>query len=278
MPRKQPSAPPTASPAAPPADLFTHNQALAEVSRTLYGDNARLEVVDPRSLTLLKENARYFKKETFRQLVENVKHDRRLSSMPLCYADPASGHKVVLSGNHRVKAAIEGAVPLILVLTITEDLSRSQQIAIQLSHNALVGQDDAGILSHLWAQIEDINARLYAGLSSENMKEIEDVKLVTFSTPSVATKSLSFAFTEYERDQLDQVMEELSRIHANETYVFPAEQFQDFFQLIQNVKGKKNIKNGSMAMVKILEIVTAHLEASDELPAPGAAREPGEEV
>ena len=270
MPGKKTQSIPTPTPE-PPPDLAAHNAALAETSRLLYGDNARLELVDPRRLELLKENARYFKKETFRQLVANVAADRRLSSMPLCYADPHAGQKIILSGNHRVKAAVEAGIAVILVLTITEDLSRSQQIAIQLSHNALVGQDDAGILGRLWSQIEDINTKLYAGLSSANMKEIEDVKLVSFSAPSVATKSLAFAFTEYERDLLEQVMEELSRIHANETFVFPFEQFQDFFQLVQNVKARKNIKNGSMAMVKILEIVTAHLAGGHTV------RQPGEE-
>lgn len=48
----------------------------------------------------------------------------------------------VLSGNHRVQASVEAGIERILVMIIEEDLTRSQAVAIQLSHNALVGEDD----------------------------------------------------------------------------------------------------------------------------------------
>jgi hypothetical protein len=49
----------------------------------------RLELVDPGELKLLDKNARYMKAEQFQSLVENVRKDGNLSSLPLCYREEA---------------------------------------------------------------------------------------------------------------------------------------------------------------------------------------------
>lgn len=145
--------------------LLESNESLKKTSLILFGESAELRLVDPRSLVLLKENARYFKKEMFKQLVQNVKADKKLSSVPLCHV-VEGGKLEVLSGNHRVQASVEARLEVIMVMVILEDLSKSRQIAIQLSHNALVGVDDPQILANLWAKIDDIKAKCYAGLNS----------------------------------------------------------------------------------------------------------------
>lgn len=233
-------------------DLEIQNQALSDISRSIFGDRVEFRIVEPKSLVLLKQNARYFKKETFKQLVDNIKKDRRLSSVPLCHR-LEDGALEVLSGNHRVQAAVEAKIEQIMIMVILEDLSKSERIAIQLSHNALVGEDDAGILGDLWAQIEDIQQRLYAGLSSDAMQEIEDIKMVTFSTPSIATRAVTFLFTEHEMGLLDQVLSELDQVSAKKIVAHPVEQFEPFFKRLQQLKDQKDIKNGSLAMVKFLE-------------------------
>ena len=78
-------------------------------------------------------------------------------------------------------------------MVLLGELSESYLTAIQLSHNALVGLDDPQILSSLWAKVQDIQDRLYAGLSSDALGEVEKVKLVTFTTPSLATRTMDDA-------------------------------------------------------------------------------------
>lgn len=46
-------------------DLLRKNESLAEISASLFGDAMRLMVVKPEELCLLKDNARFFKRETF---------------------------------------------------------------------------------------------------------------------------------------------------------------------------------------------------------------------
>lgn len=235
------------------------NQDLSTISKQLYGDEALLEIINPRELKQLKSNARYFKKNTYRQLVDNLKKDGRLSSMPLCYRHE-DGSREVLSGNHRVQGAIDAGLDHILVLTLIKPLEESGRIAIQLSHNALEGEDDPQILADLWSRISDIKEKLYAGLSSDTQKELENIKLTTFATPQVATKIVTFAFTTSEKELLDQVLDELSSTQAPEIYLTSLELFEEFFQLLEEAKKKKSIKNSSLALVVLIDLAREKLQ------------------
>lgn len=241
--------------------LLQRNEELASISREMFGDGMRLMVVTPASLTLLKDNARFFKRETFRQLRDNIAADKRLSSVPLCYLHE-DGRLEVLSGNHRVKASIEAALPLILVLVITEELEKSKRIAIQLSHNALVGEDDQSILANLWAQIESVQDKLYSGLDSEEIKELGNVELVNFSTPQVPAHMITFMFTDGERDHLSEILDLLADAakKSSAVYVCPAEQYEAFTKLITDVKNAEKIRDSSLAMTRLLEIAADYLE------------------
>ena len=68
--------------------------------------NTRIIEIDPRELKLLKMNARFMRHEEFQRLVANVKKDGQLTSAPFAALDPADGKYEVLSGNHRVQAAV----------------------------------------------------------------------------------------------------------------------------------------------------------------------------
>lgn len=243
-----------------PKNIKQQNTALRKTSKLLFGDSAELRIVDPAGLQLLKENARFFKKDQFKQLVENLRKDQRLSSVPLCHQ--LKGDKLeVLSGNHRVQAAIEAKIEWILVIVILGDINKNEKLAIQLSHNALVGQDDPHILANLWAQIDDIKAKVYAGLSSDLLNELEDVKLVTFTTPSVATKQLTFLFTPPEKDKIERVLEALGKLPAKEVIIADLASFDAFFETLEKLKKAKDIKNGSLAVLQLIDIAQDHLEA-----------------
>jgi hypothetical protein len=123
----------------------------------------RLELAAPDELRLLEKNARYMKAEQFQNLVENVKKDGNLSSLPLCYREK-DGKLRVLSGNHRVMAARQAGVKQVLVLVIADEKDVDERLAIQLSYNAIAGQNDLVILKELWESIQDVQARMYAGL------------------------------------------------------------------------------------------------------------------
>lgn len=244
----------------PSTDLSAHNATLAELSRQVFGSGMELMAVAPSSLTLLKDNARFFKRETFRQLRDNIAADKRLSSVPLCYRHK-DGSLEVLSGNHRVKASMEANIPHIMVLVITEELEKSKRIAIQLSHNALVGEDDQSLLANLWAQIESVADKLYTGLDSEMVKELGDVELVNFSTPQVPAHMVTFMFTDGEKDQISEVLDLLADAarRSSAVYVCPAEQYGAFTRLIADVKHAEKIRDSSLAVLRLMEVASDYL-------------------
>ena len=154
-----------------------------------------LRIVDPGELVLLKENARFFKRDTFNQLVENLKKDKKLSSVPLCRILP-DGRLEVVSGNHRIKASIQAKIKQVFVMVILREISQGDKIAIQLSHNSLTGEDDVNILSSLWSQIQELDQKIYAGLSSDIVKQLENIELVPMVTPQIYTRFVTFVFTD----------------------------------------------------------------------------------
>lgn len=239
-----------------------NNDALQRLSKSLYGESMSLRVVNPCDLALLKKNARVLKKDTFQQLTTNIAADKRLSSVPLCYP-LADGKLEVLSGNHRVQAAIQAGLAKVLVMVIEEDLSKAQQIAIQLSHNALVGSDDPTILSELWAAIDDINAKLYAGLSSDEVERLEKVELVGFSTPQVCTRTMTFAFVDSEAERFNAVLGQLEALPAKEMHIADLREFNRFFDLLEGVKKSFDVRNSSLAMLKLMDIAEAALSERD---------------
>lgn len=235
-----------------------HSETLQRLSKILYGDTMSLSVVDPNSLILLTKNARVLKKDTFQQLTKNIRQDKRLSSVPLCWR-MANGKLEVLSGNHRVQAAIQAGLANILVMVIEEDLSKAQQIAIQLSHNALVGDDDTTILAELWAAIDDIEAKLYAGLSSDEVERLEKIELVGFSTPQVCTRTMTFAFVDAEAERFNAILDQLEALPAKEMHVADLREFNRFFELLEGVKKSFDVRNSSLAMLKLMDIAETAL-------------------
>lgn len=229
------------------------NENLATISRQIYGDDLTLMVVDPHSLRLATKNARILSKDTFQQLTANIKKDRRLSSVPLCYRSQDS-HLDVLSGNHRVEASIQAGISQILVMVIEEDLTQSQRIAIQLSHNALVGTDDATLLADLWKQIDDIDSKLYTGLSSDEIEKLEKVNLVTFSTPQIVTRTVTFAFVDSEMKKFQKVLAQLEALPAKEFYLADLKEFDRFYETMQSVQRKFDVKNLSLSLLTMLDI------------------------
>ena len=229
-------------------DFSTENDTLSRISKALYGDALTLAVMDPKDISLLKKNARILKKDVFQQLTANIGRDK-----PLCHR-LSDGRVEVLSGNHRVQASVEAGIERILVMIIEEDLTRSQAVAIQLSHNALVGEDDPALLAELWAEIEDIAAKTYAGLSSDVVEKLDKIDLTSFTTPQVSTRTMTFAFVDSEAERLNAVLDDLDGLPAKEIWLADVRQFDRFFDLLEATKRTFDVRNASLAMLKLMDL------------------------
>ncbi|MFI1733988.1 ParB/Srx family N-terminal domain-containing protein [Streptomyces acidicola] len=215
---------------------------------------------DPRDLTLLDVNARFMRHEQFQRLVANIREDGHLTSTPLVWNDAASGRRIVLSGNHRTKAAIEAGVTTIFWLEIADPLPRQKQIALQLSHNAIAGEDDPATLKALYEELEDVSMRLYSGLDDKTLDLLDEVVV-----PSLAEANLDFAtvqivFLPDEKDAAEKALEAARKAAAADArWLARIEQYESVLDTLDTTKGAHNIGNVAAAFAIILAIVERHL-------------------
>jgi hypothetical protein len=122
--------------------------------------------------------------EQFQRLVANIREDGHLTSTPLVWHDADSGRRIVLSGNHPTKAAIEAGLSTIFWLEVTDPLPRQKQIALQLSHNAITGEDDPATVKALYEELEDVSMRLYSGLDDKTLDLLDEVSVPSSRRPT----------------------------------------------------------------------------------------------
>lgn len=233
-------------------DLASVNARLKEISQVIYGERAELRVADPKSIRLLKHNARYMKRPVFEQLTANIQDDGMLSSVPLCH-ELADEALECLSGNHRIKGAIQAGLDRVLVLVIPHQ-ENAEKISRQLSHNALVGQDDQQTLSRLWKELKTLDHRLYAGLDSETMEEFDRVAFQGLSADQLPIERVVMWFLPEEVERLDDVLKQCSEVASSDhLYLGPLAKYEALWKALVAVKKLQNIKNTAVAFMVLLD-------------------------
>ncbi len=107
-------------------------QNLETLNNALGHKDYNLDIVNPKEIKLLQKNARYMPQEMFDNLVNNIANDGALTSLPLCHKDEDDDKYIVLSGNHRVQAAVHAGLQQILIIAIKKKLTREETVSIQL--------------------------------------------------------------------------------------------------------------------------------------------------
>lgn len=228
------------------------NERLQEISRMIYGERAQLRIVSPESLKLLGKNARFMKKPTFDQLVQNVAKDKMLSSVPLV-EEHGDGTLEVVSGNHRIKSAIAAGLKEVLVLVVPH-VDNPTKVARQLSHNAIAGEDDPQILAELWKELNALESKLYSGLDSELVKQLEDMKFAGFNAEQVRTEKIVLWLLPEEVTDIEALSSDWADFAgAKGVYLGPLSRYQILFDALVKVKKFANVKNTAIAFMAILD-------------------------
>lgn len=220
----------------------------------------KIDMAKASEIDFLEKNARFMTKETFAALTHNIKKDGALTSVPLCYLQE-NGRKLVLSGNHRIKAAIEAGVDEFLVLLICRPLPDAHRIATQLSHNAIAGEDDEQILKELWKKIDDLDATIYSGLSAETIERLENTDFSTLSEQRILFKEVSLLFLPEEIESMTAICEGIVEAAAKKT-VFAGRitEYNDVLEGIIAAKQGQKIINTALAFFAMAKVVREYLE------------------
>ncbi|MBE3123233.1 MAG: ParB N-terminal domain-containing protein [Acidobacteria bacterium] len=253
---------------------MVENAALSEVNEKLSASSLRMAVVPIAQCDLLEKNARFMPAEQYRRLVENIKRDGALTSVPFAIRHPAtpgsavaSGDRYrILSGNHRVQAAKDAGLTEIMVLYTDQELTRQQQVAIQLSHNAIAGQDDLAILRELYDEINDVVLKEYSGLDDVTLGRMEPPNLDPLSEKGLEYRIVSIAFLPDEAERAEALFAKvLEQALGDRTWVNRRADYDRMLDLLTVAKTQAGVKNTATAFGLLLDLAENHL---DEIPRP----------
>lgn len=220
-----------------------------------------IEERELRSLSLLEHNARYMDKKEFDLLVSNIKNDGCLTSLPLVYDGDVAGE--VLSGNHRVQAAIKAGLQTAKVIVIKSVLTQDQKTAIQLSHNSITGKDDPNLLKALYDSIGDLDFKLYSGVTDEMFK-VDELTLaaMTFETPKEEEVILHFLQGDKEVfcEALERIAKKAKKLHL----IADIDDFNQVFNVVFAVKQELNILNTTEAFKAVVRLADERLQQLTE--------------
>lgn len=190
----------------------------------------------------------------FARLVANIKADGCLTSLPL--VNLQDGKLAVASGSHRVSAGIKAGLDESDVIEITTPLTRQQFVALQLSHNAIVGQDDLSVLRSLYDEL-GFSFKEYSGLTDDAFDLASlDTSVLRVEQPFYEELQVSFlpadikVFTEW----LDTIGKSKT---AGQHLVGRYEDFDHFFEQLITLKRVKNIRNTAVALRVMAELAGA---------------------
>ena len=212
---------------------------------------------NPRELTLLDVNARFMRHEQFATLVENVRRDGVLTSVPLVHAD--GGREVVLSGNHRVKAAVAAGLEEVQVMLVEEPLTRQQAVALQLSHNAITGEDDPATLKRLYEELDDVDWRTYSGLDDRTLALLDQVDVSGLSEANLDFATVTLVFLPSEKERAEAAMEEVARAGSGGMWVARLSDYEPMLEALLSVKNAYRIGNVATALMLLIDVVERHI-------------------
>lgn len=197
---------------------------------------------------------------TFAQLVANIKRDGCLTSFPL--VNRQGEDLTVASGSHRVAAAIKAGLVEGEVIEITSPLTREQFVALQLSHNAIAGEDDPNVLRSLYDEL-GFEWKEYSGLTDDAFK-VEDLDTSVLRVEAPFYEELNISFLPGDAvifgDWLDKIAKSKA---ATSRLVGHYADFDCFFRELLAVKHATGVHNTAVALRLMAELAGEALAAKE---------------
>ena len=211
-------------------------------------------------------NARIMKNEMQDQLTANIAKRGQLESLPYLTED---GNKVrIISGHHRIKSARQAGIKEIYAILDVSGLTRSQEAAKQLAHNAISGFDDQSMLKEIVKMISDVDDMLesYVGkdILAEPMAEFD--KLIS---PAVQFdfRTLVFAFLPHQLQNLELLVKELEKAGPEIVGVAEYEQGKRFVETLSKYQQFQDVRNLGAAISSMIEAANEKMDIAGYDPA-----------
>jgi hypothetical protein len=215
------------------------------------------EWIDSGRLKFLELNARFMKSEEFGGLVANIKRDGRLTSIPLAAINKDKSYSI-LSGNHRVKAALKAEAYDAFVMFTDKEMTKAERTARILSHNSISGQDDPAILKQMYSSIDEVDWKKYAKLDDHTLKTLEAITIASLNEARPEFRVVTMTFLPSEIDRVKEIFEEAKRLIAGEAWLVPIKDYDRALTEIEESGAAYGVKNFAVSFMKMLDIVERH--------------------
>ncbi len=225
--------------------------------------------VDPKACRGRHKNARYMDAPVFKRLVENVRTDGRLTSVPLIYgAEPKRGNEII-SGHHRIEAAIKAGLESITIEVILTKCSEERLTALQLSHNSLTGKDNQSVLLEMFEPLE-LDARMFSGITDDDFGDAPSVDLAGMSVGSIQSEEVRILFLPGDRQHFeDALLRAVEKRGSGKVKILAAsyKDFDRFFDAVVDIKNLEGIINSGLALRRLSDLAMKQL-ALEQKPKP----------
>jgi hypothetical protein len=240
--------------------------------------NVDAKRIDPRKIRLLEKNAHFMRHEMFARLTHNIKDDGALTSTPFCaplgyytaedeLQRDEDGEIIyeVLSGNHRVQGSVEAGLASIIILYTDDPVPLDRRLAIQLSHNAIFGEDDPTILKELYEAIQDLELKAYSGLDDKSLALLAEVNVSGLSEAALKFQVITFTFLPEEVEELKRIFDDVKKLAAgDELWVAQWGAYERFLDTLDEVSSSYDIRNAATSLQAILALADKHkMELAD---------------
>jgi hypothetical protein len=216
---------------------------------------------DPKTLTLLEDNARFMPHGMFETLVNQIRQDGVLQQWPFVWLDTKTGDKHVLSGNHRVKASIQAGLDLIDWTECDDPLMPDAQRRIQLAHNAISGQDDPVILKRLYDSITDVEERLMTGLDDATLDLLRHVDTASLSEANLDFAGMLVLFLPPEFERALKAFDEARKMgDAKAIMAARFDQHHAVLDALEDARESAHVMNAATAFDILLDVWDRHRE------------------
>ena len=165
-------------------------------------------------------------------------------------------------GGYAISAGLE-KIPRIIT---DDEMSEEQRIAIQLSHNAIVGQDDPDVLKKLYDKILDIDLKEYSGLDDKTLGLLDKASSQAMSEANLEFQVLSIVYLPDELKEAQRVIDKAREAvkTGSDIWLATDKEYEAWLDAQETASSAYNVKNVSAAIKIILDVFERNLTQLSE--------------
>jgi hypothetical protein len=245
-------------------DPATINTILGWISPQIF-DNPRLALEYVRLLELREQdlNAQAMPSAMFNALVSNIERSRALESVPLCARRVGSEQTEIVSGHHRIRAALQAGHEWGLVM-VYRDVTCDEIAAKQLAHNSIAGESNPEIVQQIFSRIEGLEQQMEAYIDTDALGRVPapvQFQMVDID-PLAEAKTMTLVFLPVQFDDWSRAVELLDG-KEDAVYLAHRDAFDAFKAALHRTRKALDVHSMPTAVAEMARLVIAQLDSHD---------------